>query len=104
MKTPNLIDVPKSAPSRRAKLKAFKAQHGIETHNAGSSWGNGRWIACHMPSARKFNYGVTDKSDFFDCQMKVCRLLDESGVNEYGNTEREAIRGLCDNLEIPCSL
>lgn len=104
MKTPNLIDVPRTAQSRRNKQRAFKAQHDIVTYDAGRTFGNGRWIACHMPSARKFGYGVTDKSDFFDCQSKVGRLLDEAGVNEYGNTEREAIRRLCDNMDIPCSL
>lgn len=104
MRTPTLIDVPKSAPSRRDKLKAFKVQHGIETHDAGKDWDNGRWLACHMPSARTFGYGVTEASDLWDCQAKVCRLLDERGVNQYGYTEREAIQRLCARLEIPCNL
>lgn len=100
MKTPNLLDVPKTAPSRKEKLEAFKKQHGIETHYAP---GLG-WLAMHLPSARKFGYGITEESTMFDCEMKVGRLLMEAGVTDTGETEREAVRMVCTNLDIPCPL
>lgn len=62
---------------------------------------NPKWCALHLPSARKFGYGVTETSDFFDCVAKVGRLLDESGVMGYGHTEREAISKTCVACDIP---
>ncbi len=75
------------------KLEAFKAKHQIETHNAPGC--EMPWAALHMPTARKFGYGVTATSSFMDCVAKVCRLLDESGVMGYGETEADAIVETC---------
>ncbi len=96
MKTPLLIDVPKTHPSRREKLKAFKELHEIETYRCYDAW-----LACHMPSARKLGYGVTKTSSITDIMSKVCRLTDEAGISDYGRTEREAVRRVCENLGIP---
>lgn len=96
-KTPYLLDVPKMAPSKKERLKQFCAENGIETHNGNLGL---PWMAAHMLSARKFGYGVTEKSDLFDCVSKVGRLMDESGITAYGKTEREAVTRLCDGLGI----
>lgn len=105
MKTPNLIDVPKMAPSRRDRIKAFKELHQIETHHAQHMEPKSiSWCACHLPTARTFGYGVTEESDLFDCVAHVGRLLDESGVMSYGGTEAEAIREVCRVVEIECTL
>lgn len=102
MKTLTLIDVPKSRPSKRELLKAFKEKHNIQTlYTKGIEC---PWLACWMTRARKFGYGVTEASDLFDCISKVGRLLDEAGVCTYANTEREAIEELCRNNQIPFDL
>lgn len=106
-RTPLLLDVPKSAPSLKERIEAFKKAHSIETHSAGVKWRTEEykpWCACHMPTARTFGYGVTAESDLFDCISKVCRLLDEAGVIGYGDTEREAIRNACAAVNIHCDL
>jgi hypothetical protein len=89
MKTPSLLEVERQP----TKLELFKAKHDIYTHHSGSL--KPAWCALHMPTARTFGYGVTDKSDFYDCVSKICRLLDESGVMGYGDTERGAIVATC---------
>jgi hypothetical protein len=99
MKTPNLLEVPKTGLTRREKIKAYKAKHGIETVR--SEGCEPPWCALHLPSARKFGYGVTDQSDFMDCVCKVGRLLDESGVMCYGETEREALIALATACHLP---
>lgn len=96
MKTPNLLDVPKTGLSRRQKIRAFKKEHGIETH-CGSGW-----VAAHLPSAREFGYGCTEDSDLFECFSHVGRLMDESGVASYGLTEMQAIRAVCAVVKIAC--
>lgn len=104
-KTPPLFEVPKTAPSRRDKIKAFKAEHVIETHHCGSmSRKEHPWMACLMSSARKLGYGVTEKSDLFDIIAKVGRLADEAGICVTGETEIQAIRTLCENNGIECNL
>lgn len=103
MKTPLLIDVPKDSPSKAEKIKAFKAQHEIETHDAPCN-GDTRWVAAHMPSCRKLGYGVTENSTMFECVMHVGRLMDEGGLTGYGKSEIAAVRELCSNLKIPCDL
>jgi hypothetical protein len=105
LKTPNLLDVPKTGLSAREKLRAFKAAHGIETkHCPGMTRKEHPWLACLMPAARQFGYGVTAESDLFDCVEKVGRLLDEAGVLVTGETERDALRRLCECNDIPCAL
>lgn len=105
MKTPFLLDVPKDSPTRREKIQAFKAKHEIQTHSAGKRGDDlQQWMAGHLPSCRSLGYGCTPTSDLFECASHVCRLMDEAGYVAYADTEREAIRELCDNLGIPCDL
>jgi len=89
MNTPMLFDVPRT-PTR---IEVFKVKHQIETrHSAGI---RPEWCALHMPTARKYGYGVTETSSLVDCLLKVGRLLDESGVAGYGDTEADAIVATC---------
>lgn len=80
-------------PAGKTRRQLFKEKHQIETHFCRD--GNPDWLAMHMPSARKFGYGVTAESTMFDCVAKVGRLLDESGVAGYGDTEADAIVATC---------
>lgn len=93
---PALLEVPADAPTHRRRLHIFKRENGIETHNC-----KGEWLAAHMPSCRKFGYGVTDQSSLFDCFCKVGRLIEEAGYAVYGKSEREAVHNLCDNIQQP---
>lgn len=90
MNTPMLFEV----EIKPRKVEAFKAAYQIETHYCGSFPEN-PWLAIHLPSARKFGYGLTERSDLFDCVSKVGRLLDESGIAGYGDTEADAIIQTC---------
>jgi hypothetical protein len=87
--TPMLFEV----ATQPTKIEAFKAKHQIETHCCKGA--DTDWLAIHMPSARKCGYGVTETSSLFDCFSKVGRLLDESGVAGYGDTEADAIVETC---------
>jgi hypothetical protein len=87
--TDMLFDV----PATRTRRELFKERHQIETLFTQDA--NPAWCALHLPSARKFGYGVTETSDFFDLVSKVGRLLDESGVMGYGDTEADAIVQTC---------
>lgn len=85
-------------PTRPPKIETFKEAHEIQTNFA-----NGcvmPWAALHMPTARKFGYGVTEQSDIVDCVAKVGRLLDETGVMGYGETEADAIIETCKSCNI----
>lgn len=103
-RTPYLIEVPRDRPTWRMELRAFKEQHGIQTHDDHDPTNPGRWLAVLMEPCRKFGYGVTATSDLFDLICKVGRLMDESGYTAYAKTELQAIRLLCDQNQIPCPL
>ena len=96
-----LIDVPKDSYSRKEKLEAIKNAFGIETHHCPGM--EEPWVACHMPSARRIGkgYGVQATDDLFECVSKVCRLLDEAGVIQYAQTEREAVHFVMSEIGIP---
>lgn len=103
MKTPLLINVPKDSPSRKEKLDAFKAKHQIETHNAGPGWGkaNHPWSACLMSAAREMGEEYeTPVKNIGDAVAHFCRLLDEAGLLVTGETERDAVRRLCEKNDI----
>lgn len=103
MRTPLLLEVPKSSPTRKERLHAFMQRNAIESHStaAKSEPGFPKWCALHLPTGRQFGYGVTATSDLFDCVGKVGRLLDESGVMGYGDTEAEAVEATCKAVGIP---
>jgi len=106
MKTPLLLDVPKSHPSRKERIEAFKKLHGIETHCAKGETDDEypKWMAAHLPSARKLGYGCTETSTLIECVLNVARLMDETGIADHGKTEAEAIRRVCANVGIPCPI
>lgn len=96
MKQAKLIDVPKDAPSAKERIKAFKEQHKILTHNS-DSCPEAPWLAL---KPRPEDEG----KDMFDIITESCRLYDESGWCAEGKTQTEAIKQLCRNLEIKCNL
>lgn len=107
MKTPNLLEVPKTAPSRKEKLEAFKKQHGIETYRTpGYTPADHPWFAIHVPKAREAgkDYGLTRKSTWIECEAKIGSYLEDASITATGETELVAVRTLCSNLEIPCPL
>lgn len=104
MKTPLLIDVPKTHPSRKERMTAFKTANGIETHNYGVDAEYMCWTAAHMPSVYTLGYGVKEGMGLGECASLVYRLMEEAGYCAYGTTEREAIRNVCKNVGIVCTL
>jgi hypothetical protein len=109
--TTDLFPVEKSQRPRRsavraAEVKAFKQAHDIETHNAGKGFGPGKWSAIHWPTVRKCPYYEKGAHDtMFDAIAGLCRVLEEEmHCLTEGDTEREAIRELCHNLGITCTL
>lgn len=107
MKTPALFDVPKDAPTRKERMKAFKIANDIETHYC-QSWEDDwhPWLACKMDLAREIRepYRNSESNSLGAIMADVCRLVEESGVIAEGKTERDAIIQLCGNLDIVCSL
>jgi len=91
-----LLEVPTDSPTHRRRLQIFKRENGIETCNL-----KDEWMAAHLPSCRRFNYGVTWESSLFDCFVKVGRLIEEAGYATYGKSEREAVQNLCVSLGQP---
>lgn len=106
MKTLTLINVPKTHPSRKEKLDAFKLKHGIETHTAGWDRKDFPWCACLMPKAKEIAgpYMRGDKPDLFNLVAHAGRLLEEAGVLVTGETERMAVGTLCEENGIPFEL
>lgn len=106
MKTPNLIDVPKDSPTRKERLQAFKAKHGIQTHCAGPNCERDiRWLAVLFDESWK-RWSVYCKGDktLFGLMAGACRLVDESEYSGYGPSELSAIRQLCTLNNIPFQL
>lgn len=108
IKTPLLFEVPKTHPSKKEKMEAFKKLHGIETHYAGKGWTreDHPWSACLMPRAREIAapYVKEENPNLFDLVANAARLLEEAGVLVTGETERDAIRNLCEDNKIQCDL
>lgn len=106
MKTMTLIDVPKTHPSRQAKLDAFKKLHDIATHRSNMAREDCPWCACAMKPAREMwkNHQRTGEPTLFDLVAHLCRRLEESGILTTGVSERDAVQLICDNLGIPFTL
>jgi len=97
MRTAYLFEVPQIKQHKKSRLKAFKEKHGIETwFSKGFEQDGVPWMACLMPRARQFGYGVTPTSSLCDCVSKVGRLLEEAGVLVEGKTEWLTIKKLCE--------
>lgn len=107
MRHPKLFDIPPSAPSKAAKIKAFKERHGIWTHNASHlPVEDERWSAMLIATARKrmAGYGATPTTPGEEMIASYCRLLDEMNLLVTGKGEISAIRTLCERNDIPCPL
>lgn len=106
MKTPNLFDVPKTHPTRKELISAFNKANGIETWNSGGPIDDEfpRWIAAHMPSVYRIGYGVRSGMSLGECSALVGRLMEEAGYCDYGHTEAEAVRKVCKNVGIVCTI
>lgn len=102
MITPNLLDVPKDSPSRKERLEAFKAKHGVWTHNSHLPPEGEPWSALLVPKARLAMDEPTAEP------MKLiagyCSLLDEMDLLVTGKTQREAIQTLCEKNGIAFDL
>lgn len=105
-RTPTLFDVPKDSPSRKDRLRAFKATHGIWTHSAYRSSGIGisaKWIAVWVVGARKQLAGYGPEVDHMtgmDLVTSYCRLLGEGDLMTEGKTEFEAVELLAIKNEL----
>lgn len=108
MRTPLLLDVPKTHMSRHDKLVAFKERNGIWTwHCKEMRREDHPWEAMleHRARQRLAGYLNDDEPDDpISLIAGYCRLLDEWGLLMTGETEREAIRTLCTRNRIPCNL
>jgi len=104
-RTPMLLDVPRDSPTRKQRLSAIKSALMIETHYC-RGMNELAWLAVHMPSALAMGkgYGIKSTDDLFECFSKIGRLLDESGIAQYGRTEREAIHKVCEHLGLPINV
>lgn len=103
-KQPLLLEVPKSSPSRRERLEAFKAANGIEV-----CYLNGvecPFTAVHMPSAKamKAELGDAFEDELGEYIWHYGSRLEDVGIVVNGNSEIWVVRELCSNLEIPCPL
>lgn len=84
--------------ARRAKVKEWKAAHGIFAYKGGCE----DWMALSMPEciARLDGYGLTDEEK--TCAMALVagygRLLDDASLIEYGPTEYETCKALVGRL------
>ncbi len=94
MKTPNLLEVPKTHPSRKEKLEAFKVKHGIFTHDAGPSSEDCRWLAMLVPKSREYlkDYDLKPDAHPIELIASYCRLLEEAGLLVTGPSEGETVR------------
>lgn len=90
-----------NVPRNKTRLQIAKETHGIETHHAPAGVEN-PWCAIHRQIVEdKFaGYGVTPEMSMGEIFSKVCRLLDESKLVGYGDTEAECVLDLCRNLKI----
>jgi len=107
MKTPLLLDVPRTHPTRQNKLAAFKKQHNIQTHYCADFKSSGtQWMAIHIPTAveQLKGYGAKDSMTLFDLIAKFSRLLDEMELMHEEHTELFAVRMAARRAKIPCDL
>jgi hypothetical protein len=98
----DLFTTPKTGPTKREKLEAFKKQHDIDVVGSNKY----QWDALLMAHARERlkGYGVKRSADAIDLIAGYCRLLEESDLLVTGSSEIGAIRELCHRNNIPCPL
>lgn len=103
-----LIDVPRTPRNRKADIAEFKRANHIWTYSSGPAFEHcGKWTALLLPGNphSELPYGEDmDPKEPMEIIAGYCRVLEEAGFLVDGPTEREAIRALCGNLQIPCTL
>lgn len=107
MKQPKLLDVPATAPTKAARVQAFKAKHGIWTHYAPHlAREDERWTAMLIVTARERmkGYGAHPHTTGEAMVAGYCRLLDEMDLMVTGTGEVTTIRRLCARNNIVCDL
>jgi hypothetical protein len=98
MQTSILLDVPRTAPSNRVKLTAFKEAHGIKTHQAKHMRREDEpWLAI-IP------FDEDKEKCVGEIMADSCRLYEESGYCATGTGEVSAIRKLCKQRGITCPI
>lgn len=108
MKHPVLFEVPKDSINRKDRLHAFMTKNGILTHSQPSKYcdkseGYLKWMAVHVPTLKASSYIPSYCNDFSSIPVimsQVCRLLEESDLYRYGNTEAEAVESICNRVGI----
>lgn len=110
---PMLLEIERDlSRARNVVVKAFKKKIGIWTHcSAGESTREfPKWMALLLPvdgdGVERYNDHRTHcKSDEpYELIAGYCRILEETQRSTFGHTEREAIRNLCADNQIPCIL
>jgi hypothetical protein len=98
MKTELLLDVKPTSKSARVKLTEFKRLHGIGTYcSPGLRREDHPWIAI-VP------FDEDKGKSIGEIMAHSCRLYEESGYCATGAGELSAIRTLCKQLNIVCTL
>ena len=98
MKTGTLFEVPTTSPSKRVKLTAFKRAHGIQTHHAPHMQREDEpWLAI-IP------FDEDQGKTIGTIMAESCRMYEESGYCATGTGELTAVRKLCEQRRIACSL
>jgi len=112
MNQPALFEVPKDSTSRKDRLHVFMAKNGILTHSQPSKYcdkseGYLKWMAVHVPSLKASSYINTYCDDFRSIGVimsQASRLLEESDLYRYGNTEAKAVESICNRVGIKFEL
>jgi hypothetical protein len=98
MKTPFLLKVPKTGPSKWQQLQKIKRKHNILTHRSPSMRReDDPWIAI-VP------FDDDKGKPIWVIMAESCRLYDEAGQLATGQGELTTVRRLCEQLRIPCDL
>lgn len=97
MKTPPLFNVEPTRKTRRVLLSEFKAKHGIETYRSQMRREDHPWIAL-------LRFDCDTGKSIGQVMAESCRLYDESGYLATGEGELSAVRKLCQQRGITCSV
>lgn len=105
-----LLNVPKMGPTRKETLRSFTSRVGIWTHSIGrmATPDFPKWTAMLLP---KNEWGIQlghehycKSDDPWHIIAGYCRIMQESGYMDYGQTERDAVQRLCHNLNVACEV
>lgn len=97
----------------KARLAVLKKRFGIWTHNAGgeSTVEFPKWMAMLLPKDGRGNERYSDHRVYckgsdepMDIIAGYCRIMDETGRTNYGHTEEDAVRNLCEENKISFDL